>query len=39
LGLEDIQISGENFVRDLVAVMFDRDDDARAALPRVPMFR
>ena len=39
LGIEDVQISGENLVRDLVAVMFERDDDSRAALPRVPMIR
>lgn len=39
LAIEDVQISGENLVRDLVAMIFERDDDGRAALPRVPMFR
>lgn len=39
LGLEDVQISGENFVRDLVAVLFERDDETRGVLPRVPMIR
>lgn len=35
LGIEEEQISGENLVRDLTAVLFEpRDDEPRATLPR-----